>query len=155
MKRLPVYTIDEVPHDQKLHGGRMNRMAIRNENALVMIATLKPFEKMPPAHRHPYDQLVIVLGGTLMEVVEGVEYELTAGKAMVVPAGALHTGSARGDVDAKLVEIFSPVRKDYVYLTKYQKEKFKEEEGVDWFFDPKEEKEFTEKLIDRSQAVSK
>lgn len=145
MKPLELYTIDDVPHDRKLHSGYMNRMAIRTENVLVVIATLKPFEKVPPKHRHPYEMLVIGMEGMLALEVDGVEYEITAGKAMVVPAGAIHTGGARGDVDAKFMEIFSPVRKDYVYLTKYQKERFKDEDGVVWFYSDGEEKEFDEK----------
>jgi quercetin dioxygenase-like cupin family protein len=145
MKPLQLYDINQVPHDRKMHSGYMNRTAIRSEDVLTIIATLTPHDVVPPKHRHPYEMIVIGLEGNLTLEVEGVEYEVTAGKMMVVPANAIHTGGAKGDKDAKFIEIFSPVRRDYVHLTKYQKEKFKNPEGVTWFYEEAEEKEYEEK----------
>ncbi len=86
--------------------------------------------------------MVIGLEGMLVLEVDGHEYPITEGTAMIVPANALHTGGARGETDAKFIEIFSPVRRDYAYLTKYQKEIFKNADGVSWFYNANEEQTF-------------
>jgi mannose-6-phosphate isomerase-like protein (cupin superfamily) len=136
-KRLPVYKISEIPRENQLHEGRMTRYGIRTKHALIVFADITP---QPPgkqgyhrrSHDHPYDMLVVVTKGTLMMDVDGVEYELRAGSAMVVPAFAMHKGYAVEPVS--LIEVFAPVRRDYIHLVDYQKEEFGDR-GEPWIKD--------------------
>ncbi|RKX43905.1 MAG: hypothetical protein DRP64_07585, partial [Verrucomicrobia bacterium] len=43
-----------------------------------------------PAHTHEFSELVIVRNGTGFNVVNGVNYRLSAGDAFVIPKGRVH-----------------------------------------------------------------
>lgn len=65
-----------------------------------------------PAHAHPHEQIVNVLEGTFALTVDGVEHVLNAGDVLVIPGGVPHSGVAR--TACKVLDVFSPVREDYV-----------------------------------------
>lgn len=64
-----------------------------------------------PLHRHPHEQVVHVLEGELEITLAGVRHHLTAGTVLVIPPDAPHEG--RMLTDARVMDVFSPVREDY------------------------------------------
>lgn len=46
---------------------------------------------------------------------------MPAGSAVVIPPLVMHRGYARGDETVSIMEIFSPVRRDYIHLVSYQR----------------------------------
>jgi mannose-6-phosphate isomerase-like protein (cupin superfamily) len=135
-KHLPIYKISEIPREKRLHEGRMTRYSIRTKNAQIIFADVVPQplgrqgnHRKP--HDHPHDMLLIVTKGTMRMEIDGVEYDIGPGMAVDVPAFAMHRGYALGEETASLIEIFSPVRHDYIHLVEYQQEDFGDD-GVPW-----------------------
>jgi mannose-6-phosphate isomerase-like protein (cupin superfamily) len=125
MSELKVFKLADLPRERRLHEKRMERWSIRTKQAQIVfgIITPQPLEQQRnhrDPHDHPYDMLLVVLNGTMMQDVEGTDYKLDAGTAMVVPAYFMHRGYAYGSTPAYLFEVFAPARRDYIDLVEYQ-----------------------------------
>jgi len=66
-----------------------------------------------PTHHHEPEEIVIVLEGERDELVEGKLYHIKVGDVLIVPSGIEH-GSYTSDRGCKVVEVFSPPRKDLI-----------------------------------------
>jgi quercetin dioxygenase-like cupin family protein len=64
-----------------------------------------------PTHSHVHEQVVNVLEGELELIVDGTEMVLVPGDVVAIPGHTPH--SARGLTDARVLDVFSPVRDDY------------------------------------------
>ena len=64
-----------------------------------------------PMHSHPHEQVTYVLSGRVQLTVGRETAILTAGMVMLVPGGVTHGGIAL--TDARVIDVFSPVREDY------------------------------------------
>ena len=80
---------------------------------------------------HELDQFLRIEAGTGKAILNGVEYELSDGSAVVVPAGVKHNIINTGETPLKLYTVYSPPEhKDgVVRLTK--KEALEQEEHFD------------------------
>jgi quercetin dioxygenase-like cupin family protein len=67
-----------------------------------------------PEHTHHHEQTVNVLEGELELVVEGKPIILKRGLSMVLPPMVPHSGKAL--TDAFVMDIFHPVREDFVAM---------------------------------------
>jgi len=91
-KRLTVYNIADLPREARLQRRaheNATRCAPRTPRSSSARSRRSPVDKQRnhrEPHDHPYDMLLVVLKGTMMQEVEGVEYKLDAGSATVVPA---------------------------------------------------------------------
>ena len=65
-----------------------------------------------PLHRHPHEQTGYLVSGRLRLTVGGESFEAGPGDAWNVPADVDHGGEALAETVA--VEVFSPVREDYL-----------------------------------------
>lgn len=65
-----------------------------------------------PMHRHPHEQTGYLVSGRLRLTVGGETFEAGPGDAWNIPADVEHGGEAI--TDAVAVEVFSPVREDYL-----------------------------------------
>ncbi len=65
-----------------------------------------------PSHNHPQEQTGYLVSGHIKLKIGGVEYDVKEGGAWVIPAGAEHGASIIEDSIA--IEVFSPVREDYL-----------------------------------------
>lgn len=65
-----------------------------------------------PLHRHPYEQTGYLLSGKLLFTIDGNKHEVTAGDSWCIKADIEH--SADVIEDTVLIEVFAPVRKDYL-----------------------------------------
>jgi quercetin dioxygenase-like cupin family protein len=64
-----------------------------------------------PEHRHPQEQIVNVLEGTLELTVNGTRHKLTRGQVFVSPPDVPHFG--RGLTRCLVLDTFAPTRDDY------------------------------------------
>jgi quercetin dioxygenase-like cupin family protein len=64
-----------------------------------------------PEHRHPHEQIVNVIAGTLELVVDGRPHLLTLGTVFVIPPDTPHSG--RAVTACRVLDTFAPVREDY------------------------------------------
>ena len=65
-----------------------------------------------PAHSHPHEQTGIMITGKLRFNVDGKIVDVEAGDSWCLPGGVEH--SAEALKDSVIVEVFSPVREDYL-----------------------------------------
>lgn len=65
-----------------------------------------------PSHHHPYEQTGYLVSGRMEFDVEGVRRVAEPGDSWSLPAGVVH--GARAVEDTVVIEVFSPVREDYL-----------------------------------------
>jgi len=65
-----------------------------------------------PAHNHPHEQTGLLVSGRIVLTIDGVDHDVTPGDSWCIAADVPH--SARAVEDSVAVEVFSPVRKDYL-----------------------------------------
>ncbi|MHA1556186.1 MAG: cupin domain-containing protein [Candidatus Heimdallarchaeota archaeon] len=64
-----------------------------------------------PVHKHPHEQIVNLIEGTLEFTMNGETRTIQPGTTVVVPSNVTHSGKAL--TDTKLIDVFYPVREDY------------------------------------------
>ena len=67
---------------------------------------------MIPAHSHPHEQTGIMISGKLRFIVNGETIDVEAGDSWCLPGDVKH--SAEALEDTVVIEVFSPVREDYL-----------------------------------------
>jgi quercetin dioxygenase-like cupin family protein len=131
--RRNIYSIPELDPTTALANAKASHSAVRASQVLLYFGAVAPKKDgaVHNRHNHPYETLLVVLGGTLKLEINAVMHALRGGDAVIIPAGASHAGYVEGDEPYCGFEVFAPVRSDYVALTEYQSEKFAGR-GVPW-----------------------
>lgn len=106
---MPLYRLDTLP-TRELFPGFTARLVHtpRVTHSFVEAAAGFSF----PEHRHPHEQIVVVLDGELELVVDGETHRLTPGAVFVIPPDAAHHG--RAVTACRVLDVFAPTREDYV-----------------------------------------
>jgi len=65
-----------------------------------------------PVHSHPYEQTGYLVSGKIRLRIRESEYDVTPGDSWCMPAGVEH--GAHIIEDSVAIEVFSPVREDYL-----------------------------------------
>ena len=68
--------------------------------------------KILPLHSHPEEQTGYLVSGHIVLSIDGVDHDIKKGDAWIVPGGVVHGAEIIDDSVA--VEVFSPVRRDYL-----------------------------------------
>lgn len=68
--------------------------------------------KTLPMHSHPEEQIGYLVSGHMALTIGGIKHDLLPGDSWVVPGNIVHGADIYEDSVA--VEVFSPVRKDYL-----------------------------------------
>ena len=94
-----------------LQPGMARRTLVHGERTLLAEFA---FERgaILPSHSHPHEQTGYLVSGRMMLTIGDTEYDVHPGDAWIVPGGVLHGAQAVEDCVA--VEVFSPVREDYL-----------------------------------------
>ena len=112
-KRVVHATLAKLPQEC-LAGGALVRTAVRGDHSLITV--------------NPFDQVSFVFQGTLEFDVDCQTYVVTAGEVLLIPADAPHTTRLVGDEVALNVDVYAPVRQDYLYLTAHHADAFGDEQ---------------------------
>ena len=91
--------------------GIERKTLVHGEKTLLAEFHLKK-GKILPAHTHPNEQTGYLIEGKLRFTVEGEIFDTAAGDSWCIPADAEH--SAEVLEDSLVIEIFSPVREDFL-----------------------------------------
>lgn len=67
-----------------------------------------------PAHHHPHEQAGLVTSGELEFVIAGETRILHTGDIYIIPSDVEH-GATNGPLPAQVIDIFTPVRQDFIY----------------------------------------
>ena len=101
---------DSVPVEQLEEGIR--RQMIVGENMMICRLRIAP-NVVTPAHDHPHEQMNLVERGRALFTIVDEERIAQAGDVLHFPAGTWH-GATMLDEEVILVDIFSPIREDFL-----------------------------------------
>jgi quercetin dioxygenase-like cupin family protein len=95
---------------QLVEGVRMKPLA-HGERTLLCEFHLEKASRIP-AHRHPHEQTGYLVSGRLRLITASETFDAAPGDSWCIPADVEHSGHALEDSVA--VEVFSPVRQEYL-----------------------------------------
>jgi len=103
----------------------VTRSGFRGDDVLLVMNYLEPGMQVNP-HSHPFEQVVYIVKGQMRfhigdDVVEG-----GPGSLIRIPPDIKHYGEPIGDETVWNLDVFSPIRKDYLHLVDYQKDAFED-----------------------------
>lgn len=130
-KKVYKVRYEDLPR-QLRYGGAFGETAVVMDHAILKFAWGKPAPVAMTGRAaapgkpdvHPWDQLMLLLKGKV-EVTLGEDgdlgtWELEAGELIYIPANVPHIGRTLGEEEAVGVEIFAPVREDYLDMAEHQ-----------------------------------
>lgn len=79
----------------------------------IVLNELEPAHE-PKPHSHPYEQLVYITRGKMKFTLAEKEFEMRSGSLLAVPPGVVHYAQVIGHEPSCNVDIFVPMRRDYV-----------------------------------------
>jgi quercetin dioxygenase-like cupin family protein len=95
-----------------------NSRLVWADRIMVSFITMSPWTSFP-RHTHEAEQIMIVVDGYMDEMIEGELYRIKKGDIIRLPSNTPHGGYLY-DVPCVAIDIFAPVRADYVEKTKSQ-----------------------------------
>ena len=90
----------------------IERQMIIGERIMICRFRFEPF-LATPEHDHPHEQMTIVERGRVRFFIEGKEQIASAGDVLHFPPHCWH-GATMMDEEVVLIDIFSPVRDDFL-----------------------------------------
>lgn len=115
-----VYEWDRLKREGKYENAMM-RTAFKSRGSLVTFNYIDPSIKKQPPHKHDFDQIIMIVDGTIRFYLDGHEPCDVGPRAIVRAAGdVLHAGGPENGKPVLNMDVFSPPRPDYVYLADYQ-----------------------------------
>lgn len=84
---------------------------VSGENLTLSVPEIAP-NTASTVHSHPHEQMIVVLEGEFDAVVDGTRYPLVAGEVIRIPGDVPH-GGITGRSTCRILEIFSPARRDF------------------------------------------
>ena len=100
-----------------LHGEKM---------MMVLNATLP--DHTVPSHSHPHEQIGMVYAGKAMLRIGDEERDVQKGDFYCIPANVSHSDTCIGDEPFVMLDIFCPVREDFIEKLKQSLETEKRED---------------------------
>lgn len=116
--RAAVYKLDEMPLETVRPG--FARTGLRADDCITTVNWFEPGYRSTGRHSHPFDQLSYVLTGRLRFWVDDEVFDITAPSMLYIPGDALHGAEPLGEERVLNVDVFAPVRADYLPLCAHQ-----------------------------------
>jgi quercetin dioxygenase-like cupin family protein len=96
---------------QKVIEGVRMKTLVHGEKTLMAEFRLTQGADLP-AHQHPHEQTGYLVSGRIDLTIDGVVHAVRPGDSWCIPGGATHSAKAHEDTVA--LEVFAPVREDYL-----------------------------------------
>jgi quercetin dioxygenase-like cupin family protein len=109
MSEVTYVTWADLPQVDMLPGVR--RRVLGGDNLMSVQVTLEK-GAVVPEHSHHHEQISHVLSGKLDFTVGGQRKLLGPGQAVLIPSNVLHIATALED--SVVVDVFSPIREDFL-----------------------------------------
>ena len=90
----------------------IERQMVWGERLMVCRLRFAP-RVVTPVHIHPHEQITLVERGRVLFIVDGEERMANAGDVLHFPSNLAH-GATMLDEEVVLVDIFTPVREDFL-----------------------------------------
>ena len=108
---MPFVNTDELPR-LELFPKALSAI-VHGDQLMLSFLELAPGCEIPE-HSHPHEQAGLVLSGTLRFRIGDEERVAGPGDAFIIPGNVVHWGIVEGAEVAKVLDIFSPPREDYI-----------------------------------------
>jgi len=95
----------------KVLDGVERKTLVYGENTLLTEFRLEK-GKVLPMHKHPQEQTGYLVTGHIVLTIDGVKYDMLPGDSWAIPGNTEHGAEIIDDSIA--IEVFSPVREDYL-----------------------------------------
>lgn len=115
------YNWNELPREIVRKG--IERCGFRGEDVVVVMNWVAPDIAVNP-HQHDFEQLAICIQGSFNYHVGDEVFLMTPGSMLRVPPHTMHHVEPVGNEVALNLDIFAPLRKDYLHLVEYQASEF-------------------------------
>lgn len=127
------YVVDatKLPRQSRF-GGLMEETAVLMDHCILKFSWAKPFTGEMTGRAaavgkpdvHPWDQCIVLIRGRVeVRLGENGElgvYECGPGYYIYIPANVPHIGRVLGDEEAFGLDVFAPIRKDYLDMAQHQ-----------------------------------
>jgi unsaturated pyranuronate lyase len=100
----------DIPVEHPAEG--IERQMVVGERIMVVRFRFKPF-LVTPEHTHTHEQMSLVVSGRVRFFIEGKERIAVPGDVLHFPPNCLH-GATMMDEEVVLIDIFSPIREDFL-----------------------------------------
>lgn len=101
---------DSIPVERISQG--IDRQMIVGQNIMICRLRFDAFV-VTPAHRHPHEQMTFVIQGKVKFTLDTEERIMSAGDILHFPSNHWH-GATMLDEEVVLIDIFSPIREDFL-----------------------------------------
>jgi quercetin dioxygenase-like cupin family protein len=120
MPKTPAYNWQDIPVRTPRPG--ITQRGFRSDNVLVTHNLLAPGME-PNPHSHPFEQVFMLLEGRVRLHIGEEVHDCGPGTVLRIPPNVVHWAEPPKPEDgiAVNVDIFSPVRDDYLPLVEYQR----------------------------------
>ena len=109
----------DIPVERPAEG--IERQMLVGKRMMICRFRFAPF-LVTPEHDHPHEQMTIVERGRVRFFIEGREQIASAGDVLHFPSNCWH-GATMMDEEVVLIDIFSPLREDFLNGNHREKEK--------------------------------
>jgi quercetin dioxygenase-like cupin family protein len=90
----------------------IERQMVIGERIMIVRFRFVPF-LVTPEHTHPHEQMSLIISGRVRFFIEGKERIVSAGDVLHFPSNCRH-GATMLDEEVVLIDIFSPIREDFL-----------------------------------------
>jgi quercetin dioxygenase-like cupin family protein len=101
---------DSIPVE-RIEAG-IDRQMVVGQNIMICRLRFDPYV-VTPAHRHPHEQVTLVIQGRVKFTLDTEERIVSAGDVLHFPSNHWH-GATMLDEEVVLIDIFSPIREDFL-----------------------------------------
>jgi len=103
------YTWDEM--EKEVMNDKLARRFVTGEKAMLAQIFLKK-GALVPTHQHESEQITYILEGALLFRLEGKEVTVGKGQVLLIPSNVPHSAEALDDTLD--LDVFSPIRQDWI-----------------------------------------
>lgn len=101
----------KIPVEKTAEG--IERQMVVGQNVMMCRFRFAPFV-VTPEHTHPHEQMTLVVQGKVKFYIGGEERIVSAGDVLHFPPDNRH-GATMLDEEVILIDIFSPIREDFLF----------------------------------------
>lgn len=123
-----LYNFEDLPRETVRRG--VERAAFRGDNFMAVMNWLQPGMDVSP-HSHTFEQVVMIVGGRVRFHVGDETFDAGPGSIIRIPPHVEHYAEPLGDEVALNLDIFAPVREDYLHLVDYQQAEASDGKRID------------------------
>jgi quercetin dioxygenase-like cupin family protein len=116
-KKVMLHNWDEIEGEVVRPG--VSRKGFRGDDVMLVMNTLVEGMELNP-HSHTFEQIVYIVQGRVNFHIDGEVYAARAGSVIRIPPHTEHFAEPVGDEQVLNLDVFAPLRKDYMHLVEYQ-----------------------------------